>query len=153
LGAVLDRIFTTAGEAFLGRYLDYVRAWADYHIENGLRITSADQCAAGMVLIAPGGQHMVFRNHGSDILARITPDPADDKNLTPLLELMKGDPFQFGAALDGDGDRVRFLDENAIPLDNGTILVLLPLGVIAGSIGRYLLFLNSSIAGAIGECL
>jgi len=35
----------------------------------------------------------------------------------------------------------------------GTILVLLPLGVIAGSIGRYLLFLNSSIAGAIGECL
>ena len=26
LGAVLDRLFTVAGEAFLGRYLDYVRA-------------------------------------------------------------------------------------------------------------------------------
>ena len=35
----------------------------------------------------------------------------------------------------------------------GTILVLLPLGVIAGYIGRYLLFLNSSIAWAIGGVL
>ena len=32
----------------------------------------------------------------------------------------------------------------------GTILVLLPLGVIAGYIGRYLLFLNSTIAWSIG---
>jgi two-component system chemotaxis response regulator CheB len=36
-----------------------------------------DRLEAGMVLIAPGGQHMVFRNHGSDIVARITPDPTD----------------------------------------------------------------------------
>nr|WP_320162580.1 cytochrome c biogenesis protein CcdA [uncultured Methanoregula sp.] len=35
----------------------------------------------------------------------------------------------------------------------GTILVLLPLGMIAGFIGRYLLFLNSTIAWAIGGVL
>ncbi|MDD1665819.1 MAG: sulfite exporter TauE/SafE family protein [Methanomicrobiales archaeon] len=35
----------------------------------------------------------------------------------------------------------------------GTILVLLPLGVIAGYIGRYLLFLNSTIAWSIGGVL
>jgi cytochrome c-type biogenesis protein len=35
----------------------------------------------------------------------------------------------------------------------GTVLVLLPLGVIAGFIGRYLLFLNSTIAWAIGGVL
>ncbi|MGA2122024.1 MAG: cytochrome c biogenesis protein CcdA [Methanoregula sp.] len=32
----------------------------------------------------------------------------------------------------------------------GTVLVLLPLGLIAGFIGKYLLFLNSAIAWAIG---
>ena len=35
----------------------------------------------------------------------------------------------------------------------GTIIVLLPLGFIAGYIGRYLLFLNSSVAWAIGGIL
>jgi cytochrome c-type biogenesis protein len=35
----------------------------------------------------------------------------------------------------------------------GTVLVLLPLGMIAGFIGKYLLFLNSTIAWAIGGVL
>jgi len=35
----------------------------------------------------------------------------------------------------------------------GTILVLLPLGIIAGYIGNYLLFLNSTVAWAIGGVL
>jgi cytochrome c-type biogenesis protein len=35
----------------------------------------------------------------------------------------------------------------------GTVLVLLPLGLIAGYIGKYLLFLNSTIAWAIGGVL
>jgi cytochrome c-type biogenesis protein len=35
----------------------------------------------------------------------------------------------------------------------GTVLVLLPLGIIAGFIGRYLLFLSSTIAWAIGGAL
>ena len=35
----------------------------------------------------------------------------------------------------------------------GTVLVLLPLGMIAGFIGKYLLFINSTIAWAIGGAL
>jgi len=35
----------------------------------------------------------------------------------------------------------------------GTILVLLPLGIIAGYIGKYLLFLDSTVAWAIGGVL
>ena len=35
----------------------------------------------------------------------------------------------------------------------GTVLVLLPLGIIAGFIGKYLLFLNSTIAWLIGGIL
>jgi two-component system, chemotaxis family, protein-glutamate methylesterase/glutaminase len=36
-----------------------------------------DRVEPGTVLIAPGGQHMVFRRQGSDVVVRITPDPAD----------------------------------------------------------------------------
>ncbi len=35
----------------------------------------------------------------------------------------------------------------------GTVLVLLPLGMIAGFVGKYLLFLNSTIAWAVGGIL
>jgi cytochrome c-type biogenesis protein len=35
----------------------------------------------------------------------------------------------------------------------GTVLILLPLGIIAGYIGKYLLFLNNTIAWAIGGVL
>ncbi len=35
----------------------------------------------------------------------------------------------------------------------GTILVLLPLGIVAGYVGKYLLFLNSTVAWAIGGVL
>ncbi len=41
----------------------------------------------------------------------------------------------------------------AVSFCAGTILVLLPLGVIAGYIGRYLLFLNGTIAWSIGGIL
>jgi cytochrome c-type biogenesis protein len=41
----------------------------------------------------------------------------------------------------------------ALAFCTGTILVLLPLGVIAGFVGRYLLFLNATIAWAVGGAL
>jgi cytochrome c-type biogenesis protein len=40
-----------------------------------------------------------------------------------------------------------------LAFSTGTILVLLPLGIIAGLIGSYLLFLNSTIAWAFGGIL
>lgn len=36
-----------------------------------------DRLEPGVVLIAPGGQHMIFRRQGSDVVARITAEPAD----------------------------------------------------------------------------
>lgn len=54
-----------------------------------------------------------------------TPDPAVDANLLELSELVRDGDFEFGVALDGDGDRARFLDERGALVENGTILVLL----------------------------
>lgn len=53
-----------------------------------------------------------------------TPNPAEDRNLGPLVDAVKAGRFSFGAALDGDGDRVRFVDETGCPVGNGTILAL-----------------------------
>jgi len=53
------------------------------------------------------------------------PNPADDRNLAELALRVREGGFAFGAALDGDGDRVRFVDETGAPVDNGTVLVLL----------------------------
>lgn len=36
-----------------------------------------DRIEPGLVLIAPGGQHLVFKHQGSDVVAKITPEPAD----------------------------------------------------------------------------
>ncbi|WP_174590930.1 cytochrome c biogenesis CcdA family protein [Methanocella conradii] len=41
----------------------------------------------------------------------------------------------------------------AVAFSVGTVLVLLPLGIIAGLIGRYILFLNSTIAWSLGGIL
>ena len=55
----------------------------------------------------------------------ITPDPSEDRNLAELRGVVAAGGFAFGAALDGDGDRVRFVDERGQPIDNGAMLVLL----------------------------
>jgi two-component system chemotaxis response regulator CheB len=36
-----------------------------------------DALVPGRVLIAPGGQHLTFNHHGSEVIARITAEPAD----------------------------------------------------------------------------
>jgi len=38
------------------------------------------------------------------------PDPAHDENLTPLVDAVRSRPADVGVALDGDGDRVIFVD-------------------------------------------
>jgi phosphomannomutase len=68
-----------------------------------------------------------------------TPDPAVDRHLAELGTALRGGGFAFGAALDGDGDRVRFADETGRPLDNGTVLALL---------GHHLLDCGATTAGA-----
>lgn len=55
----------------------------------------------------------------------IEPDPARDRNIQQLAKTVGQGDFAFGVALDGDGDRARFVDETGRPLDNATMLVLL----------------------------
>lgn len=63
---------------------------------------------------------------------KATPDPSVEANLAQLRERVRAGGFNFGAALDGDGDRVCFVDETGRAVDNGTMLVLLTRYLLGG---------------------
>jgi len=52
------------------------------------------------------------------------PDPSEDSALKEISQSVARGNFLLGVGLDGDGDRVRFLDEHGKLLDNGTMMVL-----------------------------
>lgn len=79
---------------------------------------------ASEALGAHGYQVTAIRNTQAGDFHGLTPDPSTDQNLTELMETVRTSGAQFGAALDGDGDRVRFVDETGTLLDNGAALVL-----------------------------
>jgi len=115
------------------------RAWAAYDQcladvfgkrLGGLRIAldCMHGCWAGdgpARLRAAGAEVVALRDRRLGDFAGATPDPAVDAHLTDLGGAVRGGGFALGAALDGDGDRVRFLDETGHLLDNGSVLVLL----------------------------
>lgn len=123
-----------------------VRAWAAYdqclragfgQRLAGLRIAldGMHGCWAGRAsarLQAAGAEVVALRDLRLGDFAGATPDPAVDAHLAALAATVRGGAFAFGAALDGDGDRVRFLDATGRPLDNGTVLVLLARHVQGG---------------------
>lgn len=84
-------------------------------------------CYAGFareLLTSLGYRVTALRDRIDGAFGGIEPDPAVDRNLAPLASAVRGCPFAFGVALDGDGDRARFVDERGAAVDNGTALVL-----------------------------
>lgn len=76
-------------------------------------------------LTATGLKICALRNDLRGDFGGITPDPAVDANLAELCATVRTGGFAFGAAVDGDGDRARFVDEAGHLVDNGTMLTLL----------------------------
>jgi phosphomannomutase len=66
-----------------------------------------------------------LRDERDGVFRGIDPDPSVDRNLEPLTTAVKNRGCAFGVALDGDGDRARFVDERGAAVDNGTALTLL----------------------------
>jgi phosphomannomutase/phosphoglucomutase len=80
---------------------------------------------AGGLLSSLGYRVTALRDTPDGAFRGIEPDPAVDRNLAPLAAAVRGGRFAFGVALDGDGDRARFVDERGASVDSGTALVLL----------------------------
>jgi phosphomannomutase/phosphoglucomutase len=71
-----------------------------------------------------GYRVVTLRDERDGTFHGIEPDPSADRNLAPLIATVRGGGVVFGVALDGDGDRARFVDERGVPVDNGTVLAL-----------------------------
>ena len=92
-----------------------------------LAIDCMHGCYAGYaspLLTRLGYRVTALRDTPDAAFCGITPDPAVDRNLEPLRSAVTAGTFVFGAALDGDGDRARFVDEHGTPIDNGTALAI-----------------------------
>ena len=115
-------------EAAWAAYKQHVKA--TFPLAKGMRV--AVDCMhgcysgrAGELLEEQGYAVTPLRDTLAGDFNGITPDPSEDRNLAALRGVAAGGSFAFGAALDGDGDRVRFVDERGQPIDNGAMLVLL----------------------------
>jgi len=53
------------------------------------------------------------------------PDPLIQKNLTDIISLLKKENFDFGVALDGDADRIIFINEKGRPIPGDLITALM----------------------------
>jgi len=76
------------------------------------------------LLAALGYRVAALRDRCDGAFCGIEPDPSVDRNLAPLAAAVRQGGFAFGVALDGDGDRARFVDERGNAVDNGAVLAL-----------------------------
>ncbi|MBU1045822.1 phosphomannomutase/phosphoglucomutase [Patescibacteria group bacterium] len=118
------------GEEALNEYLDFLVKEAE-----GMNIPQfkiAVSCGNGMVgpefkrladklgikdqgiFMEPDGD---FPNH--------EPNPLNERAITSLQELMRGDDFDFGIIFDGDGDRLMVLTEEGQPVKNDFLIGIL----------------------------
>jgi len=129
--ALLDGEFTSQSREMAGIWADYKAMIARTFdkVENrALVLDPMYGCFSGLapeVLRERGYTVHALRNEVKKDFHGSTPNPAEDKNILELMEATKGADCVLGAALDGDGDRARMVDEYGNPVECGIVLALL----------------------------
>ncbi|UIP92621.1 phosphomannomutase/phosphoglucomutase [Wolbachia endosymbiont of Anopheles demeilloni] len=74
--------------------------------------------------VLPGHIHIVTNNSIDGTFPLHEPDPIEEKNLTQLIDIVKKDKCDLGIALDGDGDRVRLIDNKGNVVSNDHLFMI-----------------------------
>lgn len=74
--------------------------------------------------ILPGHKHIVTNNSIDGAFPLHDPDPVEEKNLAQLIDIVKKDKCDLGIALDGDGDRVRLIDNEGNVISNDHLFMI-----------------------------
>lgn len=75
--------------------------------------------------ILPGHTNIVMNDSIDGTFPLHNPDPVEEKNLIQLINIIKEQGCDLGVALDGDGDRVRLIDNNGTIISNDHLFMLL----------------------------
>jgi phosphomannomutase len=94
-----------------------------------LKIFKKLPCKLSTLYMEPDGR---FPNHEAN--------PLKSENLVDLQKLMKKTGAELGIALDGDGDRARFLDEKGEPVASDLITTLIALEMIREYPGTHVIY-------------
>ncbi|WCR53187.1 MAG: Phosphomannomutase/phosphoglucomutase [Wolbachia endosymbiont of Ctenocephalides orientis wCori] len=76
------------------------------------------------ILLLPGHTHIITNNSIDGTFPLHDPDPIEEKNLTHLIEIVKKFQCDLGIALDGDGDRVRLIDNKGNVVSSDHLFML-----------------------------
>lgn len=74
--------------------------------------------------ILPDHVHIVTNNSIDGIFPLHDPDPIEEKNLVQLIDVVKENECDLGIALDGDGDRVRLIDNKGSVVSNDHLFMI-----------------------------
>lgn len=74
--------------------------------------------------ILPGHTHIITNNSIDGAFPLHDPDPIEEENLTHLIETVKKFQCDLGIALDGDGDRVRLVDNKGNVVSSDHLFML-----------------------------
>ncbi|OEY86676.1 phosphomannomutase [Wolbachia pipientis] len=74
--------------------------------------------------ILPGHTHIVINNLIDGTFPLHNPDPTEEENLTYLINTVKEHGCDLGIALDGDGDRIRLIDNKGTIVSNDHLFMI-----------------------------
>ncbi|MCA9783771.1 MAG: phosphomannomutase/phosphoglucomutase [Candidatus Cloacimonetes bacterium] len=81
------------------------------------------------------------------------PNPLEDKNTADLRKRVVAEKADLGIALDGDGDRIMFIDENGIQLAGDITTLLIALGLQESGAGNFDVVVDCRSSRAVEEIL
>ncbi|WP_353279444.1 phosphomannomutase/phosphoglucomutase [Wolbachia endosymbiont (group B) of Xanthorhoe designata] len=81
--------------------------------------------------ILPDHIHIVTNSFIDGAFPLHDPDPIEEKNLAQLIDIVKKDKCDLGIALDGDGDRVRLIDNKGNVVSNDHLFMIFSREVLA----------------------
>lgn len=125
-----SRVGSLINISIYDRYINILKGVIQNNTEKKLKIAwdCANSPASGIIWyieeILPGHMHIVINNSIDGAFPLHDPDPIEEKNLVQLIKTIKEHECDIGIALDGDSDRVRFVDNKGNVISNDHLFMI-----------------------------
>lgn len=125
-----SRVGSLINISIYDRYINILKGIIQNDTEKKLKIAwdCGNSPASGIIWyieeILLGHIHIVINNSIDGTFPLHDPDPIEEKNLVQLIKTIKEHECDVGIALDGDGDRVRFVDHKGNVISNDHLFMI-----------------------------